>query len=237
MQASKAASSALRNPKTAPRAGLVKAIWERFQLYGFAGLSTAIALTLAFVLLIGLPVALHNKTASPVFPDKTQLNFAILVVHILTAIPPLALGMFAFSRRVRNASLRAHRWIGTTYCIAIWISAVTGVLLALANQHGIIAKLGFGGLGVGWFLTTYLAYKTGRAKDIVNHRRWMIRSYALTLAVVSIRPMFLMQPPFGLEAEAWYLIATWACWVPNLCLGELYIRVTKPNGKLKYAFG
>jgi len=105
---------------------------------------------------------------------------------------------------------------------------------AIANVHGPIAKFGFGFLGIGWFTTTWFAYTSARAKNILSHRRWMIRSYALTLAVVSIRPLFSMEPVLGISTENWYLMATWACWVPNLIMAEIYIRATQPTGKLKY---
>jgi len=235
MQASEAVISRQAGPKKAPSAHVTGLIWSKFQLYGTAVLITLIVLTLLFVFFVAVPTVLKHQIASPVFPDQAQLNYAILLIHVATAIPPLALGMFAFAKGIRNASLRAHRWIGTIYCVTIWISAITGILLALANQNGVLAKMGFGCLGVAWFSTTYLAYKTGRAKNIVSHRRWMIRSYAVTLAVVSIRPMFLLPPPLGLDFSIWYVMATWLCWVPNLILAETYIRLTRPNGRLKYA--
>ena len=233
MQVSETLDSAQTRNAIKPVKKKSGAVWERVQLYGSATLTSLITLTLLFLFIIALPTVLGHKTASPVIPNQAELNFAILMIHIVTAIPPLGIGMFAFSKRIRNASIRIHRWIGTTYCVSIWISAVTGVMLAMANQNGILAQMGFSGLGISWFVTTYLAYRTARAKNIVSHRRWMIRSYALTLAVVTIRPIFILPPPFHLDPMVWYTMATWLCWVPNLLLGELYIRVTKPNGKLK----
>ncbi|MEO0730301.1 MAG: DUF2306 domain-containing protein, partial [Pseudomonadota bacterium] len=69
-------------------------------------------------------------------------------------------------------------------------------------------------------------------KDFVSHRRWMIRSFAVTLAVVSIRPMFIFAPMTGLPHEVWYPALTWLCWVPNLLIGELYLRATMFTGRL-----
>ena len=209
-------------------------LWAKGQSYFSALLIPAITFTLLFVFMYSVPLVIEKRAGAPIFPNQQWMNFSILLVHIATAIPPLVLGVIAFSKQLRNRSLRLHRWIGTTYCVCIWISAVTGVMLASANRKGTAAVLGFGLLGVSWFITTYLAYTTARAKDIVSHRRWMIRSYALTLAVVSIRPMFLFGPPGIIPVETWYLMVTWICWVPNLILAEFYIRTTKPNGKLRW---
>ncbi len=209
-------------------------IWDRFQTYGKIFLGTAILLTLLYLFAFPLPLIFSEPIGAPIFRAWPKVNWIILLTHAVTAIPPLIIGIIAFSKRLRNASLKWHRWIGTTYCICIWISAALGIMLAIANVHGPIAKFGFGFLGIGWFTTTWFAYTSARAKNILSHRRWMIRSYALTLAVVSIRPLFSMEPVLGISTENWYLMATWACWVPNLIMAEIYIRATQPTGKLKY---
>ena len=210
---------------------LAARLWPGFQERFFVLVAGGVFLTLAYIAAIVFPKLMTMK-ASPVVPGVEGLNSAILVLHVLTAIPPLLLGLIAFSSRARRLSLRVHRWIGTVYCIAIWISAITGGLLAAANGHGILAKLGFGCLAIAWFTTTYFAYVTARRKELIEHRRWMIRSYALTLAVVTVRPLFLFGPPAGLEPETWYVMITWLCWVPNLVAGEIYARSTLYSGKL-----
>lgn len=219
--------------KTRKPLNLRELFWDRFQTYGKIFLGTAILLTVLYLLVFPMPLVFSKPVGAPIFKAWPLVNWGILIVHMLTALPPLIIGIIAFSKRIRNASLKWHRWMGTTYCVCIWISAVCGVLLAFANTHGPVAKLGFGFLGIGWFMSTLFAYTTARARDIVSHRRWMIRSYAFTLAVVSIRPMFLMDPLFGITTENWYLLATWMCWVPNVIIAEIYIRSTKPSGHLK----
>lgn len=111
-------------------------------------------------------------------------------------------------------------------------------MLAVANPHGLWAKLGFGTLAVVWFVTTTFAYVTARRKDFAAHRVWMIRSFAVTLAVVSIRPMGLFGPLLpGFTVDEWYVLLTWMCWVPNLMIGEIYARMTTPAGRLRLGRG
>ena len=208
-------------------------VWAWFQRRFFVLTTVGVIGTLCYIFFIVVPrlgISLHG---SPMWPSFPAFNLWVLIIHIATAIPPLFIGLIAFSSRARRWSWRVHRWIGTTYCMTIWISAITGGMLAAANEHGILAKMGFGTLAVVWFMTTYWAYTTARAKDFIAHRRWMIRSFAVTLAVVSVRPMFLFPPPFGLELETWYVMVTWLCWVPNLIAGEIYARVTMYSGRLE----
>ena len=190
-----------------------------------------IGLTTAMLLFFIMPYVFANGHGAPVIPFWPVINKYILWVHAITALPPLLIGVPGFSKIARMWSLKWHRWLGTVYCVCIWISATLGIMLAMANQNGALAILGFGLLGMSWFTTTWYAYKTGVSRDIVSHRRWMYRSYALTLAVVTIRPMFLMEPQFGMSNHQWYVMATWMCWVPNLIIAEFIIRITKPNGK------
>ena len=171
--------------------------------------------------------------AAPLFKFLPKLNFLILCVHIVTAVPPLIIGAIAFRSVVIYKTPRLHRWIGTMYCVCIWISSFTGILLASANTHGIIAQLGFGLLGVLWFFTTWVAYFAARRLEFSKHRRWMIRSYSLTLAVLTVRPLFWYGPPSFMVSADWYLLVTWICWVPNYMAAELYIRCTTASGALR----
>ncbi|MEO1720629.1 MAG: DUF2306 domain-containing protein [Pseudomonadota bacterium] len=207
-------------------------IWAQFQKLSFAALFVGAILTTLLIVLSTLPRFIATGAGSPVVPNWQAINHVILVSHIVTAIPPLLIGFIAFSTDARRASLKVHRWLGTAYCVCIWISAVTGFALATANQHGVMAQLGFSFLAIAWFSTTYQAYVTARRKDLVSHRRWMIRSFSLTLAVVAIRPMFIFAPMTGYPHEVWYPVLTWLCWVPNLMIGEVYLRSTLFTGRL-----
>lgn len=209
-----------------------KARWAQFQNLSGALIAAGVVFTLVYIGVTITPKLGGGLHASPLVPDWPTINVAVLLVHIATAIPPLVIGLVAFSPKARRASWRFHRWIGTAYCVTIWISAVTGGLLALANQFGLMAKAGFFTLAVVWFTSTWFAYTTARNKDFVAHRNWMIRSYAVTLAVVSVRPMFIFGPPFGMDYETYYPLVTWMCWVPNLIIGEIYLRSTRHSGAL-----
>ena len=206
--------------------------WSVFQRLFYSLVTIGVGLTTAYICVFVLPHMATGLRAAPVVPGWPALNTALLNLHIIHALPPLLLGLFAFSATARRWSPQLHRRLGTVYCLCIWLSAVTGFLLALANEHGLVAKAGFGTLALAWFATTWLAYASARRRDFVAHRRWMFRSYAITLAVVTVRPMFLVDPPAGLDNGTWYQLITWLCWVPNVIVGELYLRLTDHSGRL-----
>jgi uncharacterized membrane protein len=169
------------------------------------------------------------ELAAQVFPGLYLLNNLILLIHALTALPPLFLGPWGFLTEFQTKYRVWHRRLGQVYVICIFISSATGFVLAQANRFGPIAVAGFSTLAVVWFGTTYVGYVTIRHGDLLGHRRWMIRSYAITLAVLSVR---LLPMPGGMTMAEWYPLKTWLCWVPNLILAELYVRVTDFKGRL-----
>jgi len=67
-----------------------------------------------------------------------------------------------------------------------------------------------------------------RAGDQVNHRRWMIRSYSLTLAGVTLRIYLPLSIASGIPFLDAYQAIAWACWVPNLLVVEWWLL--RPTG-------
>ncbi|HEX6639750.1 MAG TPA: DUF2306 domain-containing protein, partial [Thermoanaerobaculia bacterium] len=85
--------------------------------------------------------------------------------------------------------------------------------------------LGFGGLAAATLLTTTIAYLHIRARRFVEHREWMIRSYAMIFGAVTLRlhmPLLAMATQGDFDAV--YAIVAWSSWVPNVIWAEWYIR-------------
>ena len=205
---------------------VTRAAWW-FLLFSVCATSAYVCHKLATIEWLG---AARESTAA-IF-ESARLDNLLLLVHASFALPPLVIGIWEFVPRLRKGAwLKYHRWFGTAYVVGIFVSSTTGFLMALHNPHGWIARAGFATLAVFWFTTTYFAYTTARRRDIAAHRRWMIRSYGITLAVVSVR--FLAKPRFGVDPEVWYPLMTWICWVPNYVVAELYVRSTDYLGRVR----
>jgi len=107
----------------------------------------------------------------------------LLIPHILSGTIALFVGPINFSSRLRQRHLQLHRVLGRIYVIAVFIGAATGVALAAGRP-------GFPGTAmqaVAWIVCTTAALVTARNRQIVQHRQWMARSYAVTLTFVSSR--------------------------------------------------
>ena len=145
--------------------------------------------------------------------------------HIYFGGISLLTGWSQFSKKLRAKRLTLHRLLGKIYVVAVLISAIAGFYAAIYANGGIVAKLGFSFLAIGWFYTTLNAYTTIKRKEIQKHRKWMIRSYSLTLAAVTLRLwMHILPNLLGISFDDSYIIISWLCWVPNIIIAEIYIR-------------
>lgn len=147
-----------------------------------------------------------------------------LVVHVAGAVTALALGAWQFIPAWRRTASRMHRWIGRAYVVACLIGGVAGVVLAFGTWAGPVAMLGFGLLGVIWIGVNIAGWRAAVQRRFDAHRRWMIRSWALTLAAVTLRIYLPMVMIFDLPLEPWYRAIAFLAWVPNLVVAELWLR-------------
>jgi hypothetical protein len=68
--------------------------------------------------------------------------------------------------------------------------------------------------------------------DPIRHRRWMIRSFALTAAAITLRMylplIFAFHWPFSIA----YPAIAWLCWIPNALAAEVYLRFVPTPSRL-----
>lgn len=160
----------------------------------------------------------------------------VFLAHVAGGVTALALG--AFQLVTRKGPRRIwHRWAGRVYVLACLVGAVAGLWLALTSSAGPMAHWGFGLLAVAWFSTTAMGWRKAVVGAFGQHRRWMIRSLALTFAAVTLRIMLPLIPVTGLDFVEGYRWVAFLCWVPNLIVAELYLQLKAwpkaPRGALQ----
>ncbi len=145
--------------------------------------------------------------------------------HIYLGGIALLIGWTQFVKQLRMKKIDLHRTIGKIYILSVLLSGIAGLYISFYATGGIVAKFGFGTMASIWLFTTIMAYTSIKNKAIEKHQRWMIRSYALTFAAVTLRLwMPILQSIFHLEFIEAYRIIAWLCWVPNLIFAQFLIR-------------
>jgi len=146
-------------------------------LWVFLGLVTLFVFITSEVLLV-TDYPMYHAYRLQVIADR-----GLLVPHMICGVLALLAGPIQFSSRIRQRHLKFHRVLGRLYVISVFIGAATGVALA-AGRPGFP---GTSGQAAAWVICTTAALITARNRQIVQHRQWMARSYAVTFTFVSSR--------------------------------------------------
>jgi uncharacterized membrane protein len=164
------ATSTLRAPNSS-RFKFKTAVWI------FLGLTTLFVFITSEVLLV-TDYPMYHAYRLQVIADRH-----LLIPHTLAGIFALLIGPINFSSRIRQRHLKIHRVLGRIYILSVFIGAATGVALASGRP-------GFPGTSMqaaAWVVCTVAALITARNRQIIQHRQWMARSYAVTFTFVSSR--------------------------------------------------
>jgi len=185
------------------------------------GAATVTSILIALVSYRFLPLGV--ETAMDFMAHHLDGNALALYAHI--GIAPIALAMMPFQfmsgLRARRPSL--HRWLGRIYVAAVLVSGLAGLQLAFYTAAGPFAGVGFGLLAVIWLFVTAAALVFAMKRQISRHRKWMLRSAALTFAAVTLRAYLGLATGLGADFEIVYPLVAWLSWVPNALVIEAYL--------------
>jgi uncharacterized membrane protein len=172
------------------------------------------------------------------YVERSEVIRSAFYLHIGFGGLALLLSPFQFATRLRTRAPRVHRAIGRTVLVSIAIAGLGGLILAPHSLAGPVGTVGFGLLAVLWVTFAATAFRAIRRGDVDTHRRWMIRTFALTYAAVTLRLwlfvlMVIQTDLAGVDPqtafERAYLIVPFLAWVPNLLVAERYLSTRRPS--------
>lgn len=198
------------------RSRLRRALWSSFFLLIVAYAAFAVSASGAEILhQLGLAEDVKRRSA-PIF----------FIVHALAGTTALVAGPLQWitAGRSRTRTRRVHRVIGRAYVGGVLVAATTALRMAITFDVPAAGRVSFAVLAVLWTAATVLGVRRILDGDVPNHRRWMTRSYALTL--------FFLTQPIGkaiAESGVWryevaYPVAVSLAWLLNLLAAEAAIR-------------
>ena len=162
-------------------------------------------------------------------PPEAQLHLsAPLMTHLVSGTAYAVLGAFQFSASFRRQHRAWHRRAGRLLIILGLTAAVSAVWLTLfydsKNDSGTLINSLRLTFATAMLVGLIIAFRAIRRRDVVRHRAWMIRAYAIGLgAGTQIFTLSFGEAVFGTGslARAWL---TGAGWVINLAVAEWAIR-------------
>lgn len=213
--------------------------------------SMAILLTAIVVVFVGIRLATDlPNVLSGTLPERSSFEYRytafawLAYAHILPGLVYLLIAPFQLWRGFRTRDFARHRRLGRVGIVAGILSGVFtivfGGLMAFGGALEATASVVFGA----WLVVALVsAYRAIRRGDARRHRRWMIRAFAVGVAVGTIRiwiglfealdildfqdafgPAFWIS--FALHATAAEL---WLLWRPDVSSSGRVRRPTSPE--------
>ncbi len=164
----------------------------------------------------------------PFLIEKGTLAFepwwkTFFVAHVAGGIASLLVGPLLIWNLLLLRSRLAHIWIGRAYVtfVLAW-GAPAGLVLSMTAKGGFAGQSGFFLLGVLWWGTTFLGLRAVRARRLVTHVGWMVRSYSIATSALSFRLFHLAFYLGGVSDRTNYVTSIWLSLVTSIVLGEFF---------------
>jgi uncharacterized membrane protein len=222
-----------------PNRTLVRFAWIAVIFLAFVGI--AVATRRSIVLLTPGALSSRNNPAAALdaaFADRRTLT----LLHILPAMLFMVLGPMQFARSVRAHYPQIHRWSGRIFLTASAVVGITGLTLAFGKTIGGVDEKAAITLFGSFFLIALAKglWYTLRG-EFAQHREWMIRGYAIGLAVATIRPI--MGTFFAVavlqghrpEPREFFGTAFWIGFTLQTIAAEIWINYTRPTAAAQMA--
>jgi uncharacterized membrane protein len=180
-------------------------------LWIFLGLTVLFVFITSEVLLVA-DYPMYHAYRLQVIADRH-----LLIPHTICGVMALLSGPVQFSSRLRQRHLKLHRVLGRIYVLSVFIGAFTGIALASGRP----GMPGTCMQAAAWIVCTSAAFITARNRQIVQHRQWMARSYAVTFTFVSSRVLNLWPRYWSHLGDSFAAVGVIAFTLASLLLVEL----------------
>jgi hypothetical protein len=241
--ASSVSAKAERSIKPAQR--VRRTLWSAVMVLALIGIAVVVRRTVTLV-----PILVNGYTPPAPASNPVAAQFAALddifarypvltLIHIIPGVLFMVLGPLQFSATLRARHLHWHRWSGRVYLICSLIIGVSALVMSVAMPAigGVTQAVATTLFALLFLFALGKAYWHVLHREIAQHREWMIRAFAIGLAVATIRPIiglfFATSRLSGLTPDTFFGIAFWIGFVLHLIAAEVWIRWTRPQTRQK----
>ena len=224
-----------------PGLRLRRALWSAVVFLAFIGVAVAARriIYLGAILASGYssPAVVPGSRAEQlVHLDEVFAGHPILtMIHIVPGLLFMILGPFQFSESIRARPVHWHRWNGRMFMTIGFIIGISALLMSFTMQ----SVGGVNQAAATILFALFFLFALSRAlwhirrRQVTLHRQWMIRAFAIGLAVATIRPIvgiFFATSRFsGLTPAQFFGTAFWIGFVLHLIAAEAWIHATLPQ--------
>jgi uncharacterized membrane protein len=195
------------------------------------GITVAILILIVLAFAVGrLLVDVPSLTGGTLPTEEYDARFVrhpwLTYLHILPGVIYLLGATLQLSYWFRRRHYTFHRRLGRILLPGGLLTGAFAVALGIVSPFGGLAEASATVLFGAWFLICLvLAFRAIRADDVIQHRRWMIRAFAIGVAVGTIRIWIAVFQISGLfDLPTAFGPAFWISFTLHALLAELWLR-------------
>jgi hypothetical protein len=167
------------------------------------------------------------------FLFRGNLYTACFYSHIFAGGLCITTALIQFSRYILKKSKAIHRWSGKVYVVVVlFIGAPTGLYMSFFAKGSFWERALFMFMAGSWFITTFYGLSAIHRKNVLAHKIWMMRSYAMAMTAVTFRVYHIAFYLAGWGHLENYEISLWISVIGNMLFAE-YLIYRKSRSYLK----
>lgn len=227
-----------QNAARTTREHLARFPWTAVIFLAFIGFAVAARRT---IVLLNLAATAPGRNPAASVDAHFASERILVLAHVLPAMLFMILGPLQFVRRLRSKHPRFHRWSGRIFLASSAVVGITGLRLALGKTiGGLDEKAAILLFGTFFLIALAKAFWHALRRQFAQHREWMIRGYAIGLAVAAIRPIVAMFFAAAVlqghkpHPEQFFGTAFWIGFTLQMIAAEIWINHTREPAAADY---
>jgi hypothetical protein len=164
-----------------------------------------------------------------------QSNFynSCFYIHITAGALCIGTALIQFSRYILKKTKTIHRISGKIYVfVVLFLGAPTGLYMSFFAKGSFWERALFMFMAAWWFVTTLYGLTAIHKKNVLGHKIWMMRSYAMAMTAVTFRVYHIMFYLLDWDHLENYELSLWISVIGNMMFAE-WIIYRKSRNYLK----
>lgn len=158
--------------------------------------------------------------SGPIHTRLAALPAVYFCAHTVGGACALMLAPFQL---LKPSKQKWHKVRGYLYVISVVFSGISGFYIAQDAYGGLSSVFALSLLAFMWLASTFIGIYKAISRQPEAHKKWMIRSVALTFSAITLRLISPILYEFFNLYTAQQIIY-WSCWLINLTIAEYFIR-------------
>jgi hypothetical protein len=145
-------------------------------------------------------------------------------IHIAAGALCIGTALIQFSRYMLKKSKAIHRFSGKIYVfVVLFLGAPTGLYMSFFAKGSFWERSLFMFMAAWWFVTTLYGLTTIHKKNVLAHKIWMMRSYAMAMTAVTFRVYHIIFYLLDWNHLENYEVSLWISVIGNMLFAEWII--------------